>query len=60
MRAISGRQLDRRSPHHEIGFTRAPAQAGGVAGSGSRTMPAARSRASSIIFRRAIAWVTRR
>jgi len=35
MRAISGRQLDRHSPHHEIGFTRAPDQTGGVAGSAS-------------------------
>jgi hypothetical protein len=26
MRAISGRQLDRRSPHHEIGVTRVPDQ----------------------------------
>src|SRR5205823_13748096 len=35
MRAISGRQLDRHSPDHEIGFTRAPDQTGGVAGSAS-------------------------
>ena len=26
MRAISGRQLDRHSPHHEIRFTRVPDQ----------------------------------